>query len=79
MSSESKGPGLISVIAGLIFLWVVIFGLTCGGTHYKLDCSPDQGVKINSNPINSDAIPSAGPTVTRTATKSKPINGVIYQ
>ena len=79
MSSESKGPSLISLIVGIVFLFAAIFGVTCGGTHYRLDCSSEQGVRINSKPINADAVPSAGPTIQPTSTKSKPTNGVIYQ
>jgi hypothetical protein len=86
MANSEKGPGLLSIVLGVILLWAVFFGVTCGSTHYRINCTPDNGVKIDSDPSKSDAVPSAGPpipttipTTIPTATTPKPTRGIIYQ
>jgi hypothetical protein len=50
MSKSKNGPGLISTILGLTFLWVVLFGITCGSTHHRMNCTPNRGVEFNHEP-----------------------------
>jgi hypothetical protein len=55
MSSSKSSPGLITTIIGVIFLWMVMFGITCGSTRHRLNCTTDRGVEINHEPAPEPA------------------------
>jgi hypothetical protein len=44
--SKGREPGIVSLILGLVILWAVLFGITCGGSLYSLKCTPERGVEI---------------------------------
>lgn len=47
-NNSGSGCGCITFIAGVLFLWALLFGITIGGTHYGLgSCTTEHGVEIN--------------------------------
>jgi hypothetical protein len=45
-SNSGGGCGCISIIATVLVLWALFFGVTVGGKHYELRCSDEPGVVI---------------------------------
>lgn len=71
MSKSKSSSGLISTILGLTFLWVVLFGITCGSTHHRMNCTVDRGVEFNHEPAPLPHTHSL-PTKTKGKGKVKP-------
>jgi len=46
-ASSGKSCGIVSIIIGIVIVWAALFGITCGGSHYKLRCTPERGVEVD--------------------------------
>jgi len=49
MAKEEGGCGIISALFALLAVWAAIFGVTCGKSHYELNCTGERGVEINKD------------------------------
>jgi len=42
--------GCVFTIIFFFLVWVLIFGITIGGTYYTVGCDTEKGVVIDENP-----------------------------
>ncbi len=43
---HSSYGGCLGVIAMVLFVWALLFGVTYEGKHYGISCSRDRGVEV---------------------------------
>lgn len=48
MSKQSGDgdTGCLGCVLSVLLVWALVFGVTVGGRHYGVFCSPDKGVEI---------------------------------
>lgn len=44
--STGGGCGCISIVATVLVLWALCFGVTVDGKHYEIHCSAEHGVTV---------------------------------
>ena len=45
-SSGGSGCGCFSIIASVLAIWALLFGVTWNGKHYNIGCSCTDGVVV---------------------------------